>query len=88
MSRKQDMKVSPALLYIHKAASDDYSPVITLKEPHEEASQVTDYSLFETEFRECLESLLDEIFHPEVDFTQTEIEDHCKYCDFKALCRR
>lgn len=88
VSRKQDMKVAPALLYIHKAASDDYSPVITLKEPHKEASQVTDYSLFETEFRECLESLLDEIFHPEVDFTQTEIEDHCKYCDFKALCRR
>ena len=88
VSRKQDMKVAPALLYIHKAASDDYSPVITLREPHKEASQVTDYSLFETEFREGLESLLDEIFHPEVDFTQTEIEDHCKYCDFKALCRR
>ena len=88
VSRKQDMKVAPALLYIHKAASDDYSPVITLKEPHKEASQVTDYSLFETEFRECLESLLDEIFHPEVDFTQTEIEDHCVHCDFKALCRR
>ena len=88
VSRKQDMKVAPALLYIHKAASDDYSPVITLKEPHKEASQVTDYSLFETEFRECLENLLDEIFHPEVDFTQTEIEDHCTHCDFKALCRR
>ena len=88
MSRKQDMKVAPALLYIHKAASDDYSPVITLKEPHKEASQVTDYSLFETEFRECLESLLDEIFHPEVDFTQTEIEDNCAHCDFKVLCRK
>ena len=88
MCRKQNLKVAPSLLYIHKAASEDYSPVICLKEPRKEALQVTDYSYFEEEFRKGLQKLLDEIFHPEVDFTQTDIEEKCAYCDFKALCRK
>ena len=88
MSKKQDLKVAPALLYIHKAASDDYSPVVCLKEGRKEASQVTDFSLYEKDFREGLQKLLDEIFHPDTDFTQTEIEDKCTYCDFKAFCKK
>ena len=88
MSKKQDLKVAPALLYIHKAASDDYSPVLCLKEARKEASQVTDYSLYEKDFREGLQNLLDEIFHPDIDFTQTEIENQCTYCAFKAFCKK
>jgi CRISPR/Cas system-associated exonuclease Cas4 (RecB family) len=88
MNRKQDLKVAPALLYIHKAASENYSPVICLKEGKKEAIPVTDFSRYEPEFREGLQNLLDEIFHPDTDFTQTEIEDKCTYCDFKAFCKK
>ena len=88
MSRKQNMKVAPSLLYIHRAASEDYSPVICLKEARKEAEQVTDFSIYEDKFREGLQKLLDEIFHPEVDFTQTEVEEKCAYCDFKAFCKK
>ena len=88
MSRKQNMKVAPSLLYIHRAASEDYSPVICLKEGRKEAEAVTDFSIYEDEFREGLQKLLDEIFHPEVDFTQTEVEEKCAYCDFKAFCKK
>ena len=44
--------------------------------------------MYEDEFREGLQKLLDEIFNPEVDFTQTEVEEKCAYCDFKAFCRK
>ena len=88
MSRLQKMKVAPSLLYIHRAASEDYSPVICLKEGRKEAEPVTDFSIYENEFREGLQKLLDEIFNPEVDFTQTEVEEKCAYCDFKAFCRK
>ena len=88
MSRKQNMKVAPSLLYIHRAASEDYSPVICLKEGRKEAEAVTDFSIYEDEFREGLQKLLDEIFRPEVDFTQTEVEEKCAYCDFKAFCKK
>ena len=86
MSRLQKMKVAPALLYIHRAASEDYSPVICLKDNKNEP--VTDFSIYEEEFRERLQLLLDEIFHPDIDFTQTEIEGNCAYCIFKAFCRK
>ena len=33
MSRKQPLMVAPALLYIHRAASESYSPVIEMGEP-------------------------------------------------------
>ena len=88
MCRKQPLKVAPSLLYIHKAASEDYSPVICLKEPRKEVSQITDFSYFEKDFRERLQVLLDEIFHPGVDFKQTEIEEKCAYCTLKAFCRK
>jgi hypothetical protein len=35
-----------------------------------------------------LDALLQEIFLPDVPFVQTEQEEKCAYCDFKALCRR
>lgn len=40
------------------------------------------------EFEDLLQTLIDEIFDPEVDFTQTEDTDECKYCDFKNICNR
>ena len=88
MSRQQKFKVAPALLYIHRAASENYSPVICLKEGRNKAEPVTDFSIYETEFRERLQKLLEEIFNPDVDFTQTEVEEKCAYCDFKALCKK
>lgn len=81
-------QVAPSLLYIHRAASDDYSPVVCLKELRKPEIPVTDFHLYEKEFREELQKLLDEIFHPEVDFVQTEIEEKCAYCDFKAFCKK
>ena len=88
MSKKQKMKISPALLYIHRAASDKYSPVVCMKEPRQPEIAVTDFSLYEGEFRKELDKLLSEIFNPEIDFKQTEIEEKCTYCDFKALCKK
>jgi hypothetical protein len=88
MSRKQNLKVSPALLYIHRAASENYSPVICLKEARQPEVPVTDFSQYEEEFRNELGKLLSEIFNPEIEFKQTEIEEKCTYCDFKAFCRK
>ncbi len=47
-----------------------------------------DYSLVEDEFNRCLTECLEEIFNLDIPFTQTPEEEHCEYCDFKALCRR
>ena len=89
LCRKQPtMKIAPALLYIHRAATETYSPVIQMGEPRKPKEAVEDFSNYEKEYRERVQGLLEEIFHPEKSFTQTETIEKCAYCDFKALCRR
>lgn len=89
MCRKQPtMKIAPALLYIHRAATETYSPVIQMGESRKPKEAVEDFSKYEKEYRERLQGLLEEIFNPEKSFTQTEIIEKCTYCDFKALCKR
>lgn len=89
MCRKQPtMKIAPALLYIHRAATETYSPVIQMGEPRKPKEAVEDFSKYEKEYRERLQGLLEEIFNPEKSLTQTEIIEKCTYCDFKALCKR
>lgn len=89
MCRKQPtMKIAPALLYIHRAATETYSPVIQMGEPRKPKEAVEDFSKYEKEYRERLQGLLEEIFNPEKSFAQTEIIEKCTYCDFKTLCKR
>ena len=88
MSRKQSLMVAPALLYIHRAASESYSPVIEMGEPRKPKIPVNNFAFFEDEFRERLQALLEEIFNEKEPFTQTEDTKKCLYCDFKAICKR
>ena len=88
MSRKQPLMVAPALLYIHRAASESYSPVIEMGEPRKPKIPVNNFAFFEDEFRERLQALLEEIFDEKELFTQTEDIKKCAYCDFKAICKR
>lgn len=87
MCRRQPLQVSPALLYIHKAAQDSYSPVIQIG-PARNKMPVDNFAFFEDEFRERLSLLLQEIFGYDEPFVQTEDKEKCQYCDFKRLCRR
>ena len=55
MCRKQPtMKIAPALLYIHRAATETYSPVIQMGEPRKPKDAVEDFSKYEKEYRERL----------------------------------
>ena len=85
---KQDRyKVAPALLYIHRAASETYSPVIEIGERKEKRS-IDDFNSYNTEFRTLLFNLLEEIFGENTLFCQTDELKKCSYCDFKSLCKR
>jgi hypothetical protein len=83
----QSLHIAPSLLYIHRAASADYSPVIELGERNSKV-EVENFGEYEQEFRDHLDALLGEIFTPEGTFAQTEFDEKCAYCDFKALCHR
>ena len=84
----KQQQVAPALLFIHRAATENYSPVIELKDGRKSKETVNDFEKYEPEFREELKKLLEEVFNPEHPFSQTITEEKCEYCDFKALCKR
>ena len=85
--KHDDRQVAPSLLYIHQAASEDYTPIIRMGEPRK-TEPVEDFAKYEAEFRNNLDQLLTHIFSPEIPFTQTEETDKCAFCDFKGLCKR
>ncbi|NDV82737.1 PD-(D/E)XK nuclease family protein [Bacteroides sp. 51] len=88
MCRKQNLKVAPSLLYIHRASSDTYSPVIEMGEPRKPKMPVNNFAFFEDEFRQRLQELLEEIYDPTVSFNQTEDTKLCEFCDYKSICKR
>ena len=87
MCRQQPLKVAPALLYIHKAANESYSPVIEYGKGKEKIS-LYNFAQLEDSFAEHLKTLLTEIFNPDVPFEQTTITEKCLYCDYKSICKR
>ena len=44
------------------------------------------YQEVKVEFEQLLVKLLEELFNPQIPFSQTTVEDHCKYCNFIAIC--
>lgn len=80
-------EICPSIFYIHKAASQSYSPEILMGEPRKR-EPVTDFTPYESEFRERLYDLLEEIFDPRTPFGQTPFTGQCAYCEFQAICRR
>jgi len=40
------------------------------------------------EYLQHLTRLMEEIFNPEIAFTQTEETSHCEYCPYRKICHR
>lgn len=88
MCRKQPLKVAPSLLYIHRAASESYSPVVEMGAARQAKMPVNNFAFYEDEFRERLHGLLQDIYNMDIPFDQTEERKKCEYCDYKGLCKR
>ena len=88
MCRKQNQKVAPSLLYVHRASSESYSPVIEMGELRKPKIPVNNFAFYEDEFRERLQHLLEEIYDPAMAFDQTKETKQCEYCDYKSICKR
>lgn len=80
-------RISPALLYIHRAAKEDYSPIIKYGE-RSTLAPVEDFQTLDETFRQRLQELLEELFNPGQDFVPTDDDTRCTFCEFASLCRR
>lgn len=77
----QGVPVSPALLFIQHAGTDDYDPTLCLgREP------VTDITTVAPEFMTKLDAILSEIFDPQHSFCPTDDRQRCRNCPYASLC--
>lgn len=90
--------IKPAIYKVQNFAKNEMSADITLKE-----SPINDYKNiptnnkknaniapddFNREFVENIKHKIEEIFNPNLQFTQTTDSKRCEYCDFRQLCNR
>jgi hypothetical protein len=79
--------VVPQLLYINKAGSEEYSTRIEIGSRNAKMV-VSDFSSYESVFKEHLSALIAGLFDPKQPFNQTNELTCCDYCPYKAICRR
>ena len=77
--------IIPGIYYIRDVFKDEFETELTNKELKE---KVTDFNQYEADFRAHLSDCLEEIFNPEIPFTQTENIKTCQYCPYIGVCNR
>ncbi len=80
--------ILPQIVYVNRAKSRDYQPYIR-RGTEATSEDVTNFTTDDAKaFRETLSSVIRDMFDPAIPFTQTTIDDKCKYCDFTKFCGR
>lgn len=80
--------LQPAIFNLKEVFSEGFNPYLQLKQPYKTGIELTDYRDHEEEFRAGLKELLQEMYNPEVPFSQTEDLKKCEYCPYKEMCGR
>ena len=73
--------VSPALLFIKQAATNDYDPTL-----HIDKHLISDVTVYEEEFLTKLKHTLADIYSPDTPFTPTDDRKKCELCPYRMLC--
>ena len=77
----KDPPVSPALLFIQHAGTEDYDPTLCLgREP------VNDIATVSESYMRQLGDLISDIFNPAISFTPTDDRKRCTNCPYAHLC--
>ena len=85
LHRERGCESCPSLFFASQMLSKEYSPYIVDKSRD---SEINKYSEVGKSFEEELKQVFEELFDPNVAFTQVEDVDACTYCDYKKICRR
>lgn len=79
---KTETPVSPALLFIQQAGSEEYDPTLCFGK-----TRIYDVAESRESFMQLLQQKINEIFDPSNPFTPTDDERKCQYCPYITLCR-
>ena len=80
--------LKPTIFNLKEIFSDDFNPYLQLKESRKPGIELTDYRDHQEEYESGLKGLLEEMYDPEVPFSQTDDLKKCEYCAYKEICGR
>lgn len=80
--------LKPALFNFKEIFQNDFNPYLQHKAINSGQVEVENYLTYQEEYEKGLSELLEELFDPEVPFSQTDDWKKCKYCAYKAICGR
>lgn len=79
------MPIQPAIYFLRTLFLGTFDPVVLYK-AHGKGEKVDSFEEFASDFEDGLRRCLEEIFDPDLPFTQTETGKACAYCTFRGLC--
>ena len=82
VSSKTPEMVSPCLLFIQHAGSEDYDPTLKIGKEY-----VIDIASYSDEFMDLLKQLLADMFNAQMAFVPTDEQRRCETCPYASLCR-
>ena len=86
LTENKGKTIQPGIYYVRSLFADPFDPSVYLRIERGKSEKVEDFSGYAQAFEEGLRGCLDEIFNPEIPFTQTPTGKACSYCPFKGIC--
>ncbi len=79
--------IYPGIYDVKNMYKKDFSPSLVVKNGREKNKLAPhDYNSLIGAFKSELSSVIARIFDTEIPFSQTEYEDNCNYCGYRAIC--
>lgn len=86
LTENKGKTIQPGIYYVRSLFSDPFDPSVYHRIERGKSEKVEDFSGYAQAFEEGVRGCLDEIFNPEIPFTQTPTGKACSYCPFKGIC--
>lgn len=78
--------VQPEIYFMRRIFYDTFDPDIYYRLDRMKKARVEAFVEYATDFEREMRNCLDEIFNPEIPFTQTPTGKACMWCNFKEIC--
>ncbi|MDR1716365.1 MAG: PD-(D/E)XK nuclease family protein [Prevotella sp.] len=82
-----DKILEPGIYYLRNLFDTKFDPDVISKSDRGDG-RITDFAEYRAEFTEYFDACLEEIFDPQVPFSQTPTVEACKWCIFTNICKK
>lgn len=82
-----DKILEPGIYYLRNLFDTKFDPDVISKSDWGDG-RITDFAEYRAEFTEYFDACLEEIFDPQVPFSQTPTGEACKWCIFTNICKK